>query len=515
MQHRFWLYALIILLCASALRLVPLSWPSFFEPDNYIYYSVAGQVLANHLIIPLRDNLSGYPAAPYDEHPGLVVLPALLAAKLRIPLAAVFQFLPAICGMIGVVMAYLLAYELSRNRTYSLLAMAFAAFWPAALIRGMASEWRGEVFIEALAPLAIWLMLKAIQIMHSPKPTRRLGYGALGYIGTAAACAAAWCCILAIWMWKGGIYIAAPVISFLLLSAVAAAIPRFQKHAAILYAIAISAAYLILNPTHRAASLYILELLPPSASTLLSYFGLGILTGIMGMILLVYLIDSRKAEYEIMAILSLFMPAILFTFTQTRWLIFSAVPLAALSSYFLYYCTRQKPRSLASLGIAFAWASLLFSAYLGIGFMSQLRPADNITVQFIASLSWLRSNTPSNSLILTMWPDGSLVEGIANRTSYTDSVISQNQSKIAPFERWLFAHQGNESYIDSLTQKIPRPVYLLVRRYWFQEKASIAAEAGLAPDSSTADTNFNSIEAGDAPYPLLYDENGTLVYALT
>ncbi|MGC8628718.1 MAG: hypothetical protein ACP5T4_00710 [Candidatus Micrarchaeia archaeon] len=100
-------------------------------------------------------------------------------------------------------------------------------------------------------------------------------------------------------------------------------------------------------------------------------------------------------------------------------------------------------------------------------------PKDPPVVQ---ALTWLKYNSPSNSVVLTLWPDGSLVEGIANRTSVTDSVGSQNASKADPFAEWLFNASPDGKFL--LSPINGKPNYLLVRYAWLAETGGIYTESG-------------------------------------
>ena len=112
---------------------------------------------------------------------------------------------------------------------------------------------------------------------------------------------------------------------------------------------------------------------------------------------------------------------------------------------------------------------------LDTSYSSTLIQADNINPTFISALGWIHNNTAPNSVILTLWPDGSLVEGVANRTSVTDSVGSQNRSKADPFAAWVFNTSTDGNF---LTGRINgKPNYLLVRYTWLLETSGIYTEA--------------------------------------
>ncbi len=115
-------------------------------------------------------------------------------------------------------------------------------------------------------------------------------------------------------------------------------------------------------------------------------------------------------------------------------------------------------------------------------YSQSLSQADSINPSFLGALQWLKANSPSNSVVLTLWPDGSVVEGVANRTSVTDSVGSQNGTKMTPFAAWLLNSSSDPSFLTSrITGK---PNYLLVRSTWLIETQGIYTEANITANQT-------------------------------
>ena len=161
-----------------------------------------------------------------------------------------------------------------------------------------------------------------------------------------------------------------------------------------------------------------------------------------------------------------------------------SVPLSIFSAYTVYwlamYCKRQKFAYLAAQVLLAALAVSLF--FIASQYIVGLYPADNINPQFIQAMAWMRNNTPGSSVVLTLWPDGSLVEGIANRTSVTDSVGSQNASKANPFGAWLFNSSPDPGFLTSSING--RPDYLVVRTSWMLETGGIYTESNISANAS-------------------------------
>ena len=167
------------------------------------------------------------------------------------------------------------------------------------------------------------------------------------------------------------------------------------------------------------------------------------------------------------------------------------------ASVMLLYAAVLVAGALASLAIAYLVRKLvsldknvLYYAYLilvlmlvlamlvvSFDYIPGLVPADGINTQFLSAMSWLRNNSAQNSVVLTLWPDGSVVEAIAHRTSITDSVGSQIGALADPFAAWLFNSSSDGSF---LTGNISHsPDYLVTRSFWLEEIQGIYTESGL------------------------------------
>ncbi len=179
-----------------------------------------------------------------------------------------------------------------------------------------------------------------------------------------------------------------------------------------------------------------------------------------------------------------------------------SVPLAILSAFTLYWFIlvannlknfTARAVSLVILGIIFIYILYQLVYYAGL-YSSGLTQADSINPQFISALQWLKANSPPTSVVLTLWPDGSVVEGIANRTSVMDSVGSENGSKITPFDAWLLNTTPDPQLLTTPTL-IGSPNYLLVRTTWLQETQGVFTEA----NSSGAMKGVNISLYGYAP----------------
>ena len=193
-------FLLLILLLGAVLRLYPavVVWHNlFYEPDVYIYYSVASQTLANHFIITSK--LSGVPPRPYAEYPGLVLFPATISYLTGISVYSIIEFSPVLMGLLGIIVVYLLAYEFIKQHWFALFAAFLYSVLPATLYRSIAGEYRGEVFVPVFLAFAMLLLIKMNR--------KNMIWTVPSFIGLIA---------LSIAWWSGGIYaIIAPTLFFI------------------------------------------------------------------------------------------------------------------------------------------------------------------------------------------------------------------------------------------------------------------------------------------------------------
>ena len=156
-----------------------------------------------------------------------------------------------------------------------------------------------------------------------------------------------------------------------------------------------------------------------------------------------------------------------------------SIPMSIFSAFTIYWLITFLKRYRLAYYASFVLLALLiiFVVQTDLGYITGLAPADQINTQFLQALSWMKNNTPSNSVVLTLWPDGSVVEGVANRTSVTDSVGSQYAYKANPFAAWLYNSSPDPGFL--LANISGAPNYLLVRQAWMVETGGIFTESGI------------------------------------
>ena len=120
--------------------------------------------------------------------------------------------------------------------------------------------------------------------------------------------------------------------------------------------------------------------------------------------------------------------------------------------------------------------------------------ADSLDPAFFSALQWFGANSPQNASVLTLWPDGSVVEGIANRSVVTDSVGSQNSIEADAFAAWLLNSSADSGFMTgTYAHKVG---YLLVRNTWLSETGGIYTEANASNPTftPTRESNYSYIQ---------------------
>ncbi len=502
-DRRFAVALAIILITGVLARSLTLRYGTFMEPDSYDYYSIAQQTVANGLVI--TSMLSGFPVHnPYNEQPGLVYM-AIAFSYITQNLFTAMLILPVIFGLFEILAVYVLTLQLSGNRYASLFAAFLFATMPGAIYKNVAGEWRGESFV----PLFIAAVL--ILIIHAYEKKDRRFY-LLSIIPLA----------LALWTWKGGVYVIAVMLALLILMIV------YRKTRSIVVSTAVAALLSIAGYFAFESIIYsgiytvttalntIAELQPTTASFLVIEFGLAI--GLVFMGILIYVLKEKtgskagkKRNVAFLAILSLFLVTIAMQIAQVRWETLVAMPIAIFSGYAVieFYNAPQKKTIWIKLFVALAIIVDLALMLTNVPFYS---PANHIDPQFVATMVWIRNNTPANATFLTDWTDGSVVEGLGLRQSYSDSVMGIANGW-QEFPRFLYAEKGNLSYLQQI-----KPSYVLVQKFWLDEAGALAVEGSMPSNMSINGTNFAALEngstfqSGNIVLNEVYKNNDTIIY---
>lgn len=203
---------------------------------------------------------------------------------------------------------------------------------------------------------------------------------------------------------------------------------------------------------------------------------------------------------------------------NTNGIIVSLIVIGAslLLAYYYLSLHKQKGKLLYYIvAIVLVESLLMYMTLRDVGYTSNLYPADSINPQLISAMAWLKNNSASNSVVLTLWPDGSLVEGIANLTSVSDSVGKQNAAIANPFAAWLYNSSPDPQFLFGNASD--RPDYLLVRSIWLNEGSGIFTESGIntSTTSNFGFLAFSSVNASSNANTLTYNFQGNGVVVRT
>jgi hypothetical protein len=148
------------------------------------------------------------------------------------------------------------------------------------------------------------------------------------------------------------------------------------------------------------------------------------------------------------------------------------VMMAMILAYTFMGVLRNKPLELKWICLLAVFMALLFCASFSMIESYSSAQADGINPSFLAAMTWMKANTAANATVLALWPDGSVVEGWANRTSYMDSVGGENGERIYAFAQWLANDTPDTQYLSG----IGNPQYIVARQYWLTELQGLIAE---------------------------------------
>ena len=486
------LLAILVLGIYLRLQLFQGSAPnSLFEPDNYQYLNEAKAILSHNLTIPPTNPLSGFPTHfAYAEAPGLGYLQVIiyLITFEAFSLYQVMLALPLIFGIAGMLLAYFITKKLTKNPYVPLLAMFFFAVIPTAVWRTSTGEFRGDSFVPIIAMLPLLFL-----------PIKNKKEGILFGISLIATIVA---CLL---MWNGGQYVPVAIalaigifIYFIFIS------PLLEKKYAwlgkvVLLILCIAFILLSLKPIYnelnKANGIFnntVYETSPTTLTYLGSEYG-----GLVFFLAVFYfgaslLLKDRIKNIPIYAyVLAFFIVCLSFQIWQMRWSYILALPaciFGALGAYEILIIIKKGDRIFFYGAVIAVVGIVLVTSILNIGLAT--KTADYQTPAMMQTLAWIRNNTPQNSTFLSLWPDGSLIEGIAYRDAYSDSMAAAGMG-YQEFPDFLYARLGNLSYIEQV-----RPDYVWIRKCLLLENSSVKQMGNLSTNTSLNLTNFLSLEEG-------------------
>jgi len=82
-----------------------------------------------------------------------------------------------------------------------------------------------------------------------------------------------------------------------------------------------------------------------------------------------------------------------------------------------------------------------------------------------SALKWLGTKSPPNSGVITWWNEGTMVELLAHRAAYIDSVGAQNEERITLFSQLMLSTKFNSTLFKNFKNN-EAPVFLITSPIW-------------------------------------------------
>ena len=582
-KQKVLLYAVIILAIGVALRLLPLHYQGFYEPDGFYHYSVIRAAISNGYVIPRYLGLSGFPAHTEVSEPlGLYYLtmaPYYLFNSIGVNYYTIMRLLPVLFGILDVIGAYFLAKLLVKDYRIGIISMVFVAISAANAARTYATIYRGDTFVTIFLIAAILLAARGIMgadesrikgwlfpaasatvlgsafsiwqgtpfavVVYALGTAFLIAYGFIKEdIGVARGAFRLSICmiipyllevlflstgVMVSWQPLTGINFFAIYVPMLVV-ATASLLgvsylkrPRRQRHgnyltgalrttraraivSALVAIAAISAIVLLLGSrlyylaigggllsAQTALERSIQELQKPGPLFLFSSFSFQLLLAPIGVALYLFGMKGRKGIKALrgtmpsfLLLLSYLLVTLYLQVNASRFNSLLSIPMAGLSAYAVWAIASDKSKStirifndrvnmratLVGLLAAFIIIEFVVTAAQSAAFSQ----ADGIDPAFLSAMAWMRNSTPANATVLAFWPDGSVIEGWADRTSFMDSVGGQNSALIANFSDFILNSSPDPQYLYD----IGRPQYLVVRYLLLDESLPIVEEGNLS-----------------------------------
>ncbi len=473
----------------------------FYESDNYVYYSAIIQAIQNNYIAPTTLAFCGFAPnnCPYSESAGLLyftLIPYYFLSGFSVynaftPLIVITFMYSVVMyfGLLEIIGTFILAKLVYDNDYFALLSAFIVAVFPAAVYRTSAGQYRGESFVPVILLYAIIFLLLAF------KDRKRV------YINSFAAAVAFLICI---YSWLAGAY----VIAVFVLLTIGIALYDYLKLPLTITALfflsaigwlllpfilpylpAIFGAYFNNTSSYLATTL---EYAAPNLVTMFVLFNLTLVAAPAGIILYTLQFKGKDLNaYAFLSLIATFLVGGLLLIHYIRWFALIPIPIAIFSAYSILMVIQYLKNRVNTI-MAYAIAGMLIGGIfiISTNVIFGIKPLGNQNSNFYAALAFLKDNTSSNSTVLTFWQDGSLVEGLSQRQSYTDSVEKgQNETRIENFASFMLAQEGNFSYLSQI-----KPNYLLIRQDYINYTWAFRASSMNTPHYNT--TNLDILLAG-------------------
>ena len=430
-KEKTWIYLIVLgLVCAGAflLRVLPQLdkvfvngqvW--FREVDGWYHLRLIDNMMVNFPHILRFDIYAVYPNGSADMYyPLLSWLTVIISKLTTINYEVVAAFLPPILGTLTLIPIYFLCKELFSKRV-GILACILAAILPGEFLHrtllGFADHHAEEVLLMMSSLLFLILALKTNKWIWRILAGTFIGFYILNWVG-----AAFFLLIIGIFIWIKAVKenITIPLcLSIIVPMGITLAMSFWLVHRETLVALVVlimgPPSVLLLNRLVRDRKLtlipivliplciiglfhrpilnvfwgglatYIQEAAPLTPTVLFNTYGIAFILGVIG--LLFYIKGKGNLLFIVWATILLIV-----TVGQRRWGYYTAIPIAMLASYLVFYIAKfvkENTRTAVVVVMCFFMILPMVNHTVRISSLP-----NNITTEWHSTLTWLGENTP-------------------------------------------------------------------------------------------------------------------------
>ncbi len=476
MERRFIAAFILITLLTFFMRALPLLKSKFIDSETMAAVLIMKQTIDNNYTIG-PDPLSSFPTHPYVfAEQGIIYLAVLPYRMLHfLGLFGTMYLIKALFLILGVVTVYFFSKRISSSTYAGLLGMLFYAVSQVGIFTEAFNRWKGDVFVPVLLVFSVLVLLHLIETPREQKGLRLLMLAMLLLS-----------LLFSTLLWNGGLY-ADAAFGFAVLALFLEGHTRYFRNSALILAAIIAAGWMLIAFTQLHNTIGLGPLTMPqlnyTASQLVQmlgqveplayqtallyntvYYPFWIFVGFLGSFAILFITilrfqfptHGRSERRAYVAALSLLLFGIPLAILLSRFnsLIFMEIAILSGSSFGLLGSATSR-KLLLGLLLVVVPLTVLFAAYQ----ILTTPEYAGISSQFHSQLLWVKQNTPHNATFLSLDGDGTAIQYWANRTTYTDTNLADNVTRIEAFYTFLNARAGNFTYLQRI-----KPDYLLLHQ---------------------------------------------------
>ena len=219
----------------------------------------------------------------------------------------------------------------------------------------------------------------------------------------------------------------------------------------------------------------IAELQPVTIASFITNFGIFFLfmpIGFFALIISLFFNSSKKVNVEgSIIILTFFSTSFFLAIQSLRFaslLSYSFSLLAAFGFVWVFdliFNVLKVKNEIIKNGSFFIFATVMLCVYYFDSY--PLLQGGNIEYNqyWDSAMKWLGENSPPNSGVIIWWNEGTMVELLAHRAAYIDSVGAQNEERITLFSKLMLSPEFNSTLFKNFKNN-DAPVFLVTSPLW-------------------------------------------------